>query len=93
MMAYRYSLGSASRLRSALAHNGAREAIITTALYCSLVIGLSVGYGDIAPLTLAGRVDVTLTGLLGVIITGVIVAVAVYALRKTMAPAAHSHRV
>jgi hypothetical protein len=54
------------------------------ALYFTFVTGLTIGYGDIAPVTLAGRVIAILTGLLGVLITGLIIAVAVYALRKTM---------
>jgi hypothetical protein len=54
------------------------------ALYFTFVTGLTIGYGDIAPVTLAGRVVAILTGLLGVLITGLIIAIAVYALRKTM---------
>ena len=54
------------------------------ALYFTFITGLTIGYGDIAPVTLAGRVIAILTGLLGVLITGLIIAVAVYALRKTM---------
>ena len=55
------------------------------ALYFTLVTGLTIGYGDIAPVTHAGRVMAILTGLLGILVTGLIVAVAVYALRQTMA--------
>jgi voltage-gated potassium channel len=54
------------------------------ALYFTFITGLTIGYGDIAPVTLAGRVIAILTGLLGMLITGLIIAVAVYALRKTM---------
>ena len=54
------------------------------ALYFTFVTALTIGYGDIAPVTLLGRVVAILTGLLGVIITGLIVAVAVFALGKTM---------
>jgi len=61
------------------------------ALYFTFVTGLTIGYGDIAPVTLAGRVVAILTGLLGILITGLIVAVAVYALRETMAPPTDSH--
>jgi len=61
------------------------------ALYFTLVTGLTIGYGDIAPVTLAGRVVAILTGLLGILITGLIVAVAVYAVRKTMEPPTDSH--
>ena len=54
------------------------------ALYFTFITGLTIGYGDITPVTLAGRVVAVLTGLLGILITGLIVAVAVYALRETM---------
>ena len=63
------------------------------ALYFTFVTGLTIGYGDIAPVTLAGRVVAILTGLLGVLITGLIVAVAVYALRATMVPPTDSNGV
>lgn len=61
------------------------------ALYFTLVTGLTIGYGDIVPVTLAGRVVAIMTGLVGILITGLIVAVAVYALRETMAPPKDSH--
>jgi len=54
------------------------------ALYFTFVTGLTIGYGDIAPVTLIGRVVAILTGVQGLLITGIIVAVAVYALRKTL---------
>ena len=54
------------------------------ALYFTFVTGLTIGYGDIAPVTLIGRVVAILTGLQGILITGLIVAVAVFALRETM---------
>ena len=54
------------------------------ALYFSFVTGLTIGYGDIAPVTRAGQVVAILTGFLGILTTGLIVAVAVYALRETM---------
>jgi hypothetical protein len=55
------------------------------ALYFTFVTGLTIGYGDIAPVTLIGRVVAILTGFQGMLITGLITAVAVFALRKTMA--------
>jgi hypothetical protein len=54
------------------------------ALYFTFITGLTIGYGDIAPVTLTGRVVAILTGLQGILITGLITAVAVFALRKTM---------
>jgi voltage-gated potassium channel len=56
------------------------------ALYFTLVTGLTIGYGDIVPMTTGGRVIAILTGLLGILITGLIVAIAVYALKETMKP-------
>ena len=61
------------------------------ALYFTFVTGLTIGYGDIAPVTIAGRVVAILTGLVGILITGLIVAVAVYAVRETMKPPPDSH--
>ena len=61
------------------------------ALYFTFITGLTVGYGDIAPVTLLGRVIAILTGLLGVIVSGLIVAVAVYALKKAMENPTDSH--
>jgi voltage-gated potassium channel len=61
------------------------------ALYFTLVTGLTIGYGDIAPVTIGGRVIAILTGLLGILITGVIVAAAVYALKGAMKPPPDSH--
>jgi voltage-gated potassium channel len=55
------------------------------ALYFTFVTGLTIGYGDIAPVTLMGRVVAILTGLQGLLITGLTTAVAVFALKKTMA--------
>jgi voltage-gated potassium channel len=56
------------------------------ALYFTFVTGLTIGYGDIAPVTIIGRVVAILTGLQGILITGLVTAVAVFALRKTMEP-------
>ena len=61
------------------------------ALYFTLVTGLTIGYGDIAPVTIGGRVIAILTGLLGILITGLVVAVAVYALKEAMKPPTDSH--
>jgi len=53
-------------------------------LYITFVTGLTIGYGDIAPVTFVGRVVAILTGIQGMLISGLVVAIAVYALRKTM---------
>ena len=54
------------------------------ALYFAFVTGLTIGYGDISPVTPAGRVVSVLTGFVGILMTGLIAAVAVYALKETM---------
>ena len=51
------------------------------ALYFSFTTGLTVGYGDIAPITAIGRVISVLLGLIGILFTGVVVATAVEATR------------
>ena len=54
------------------------------ALYFTLITGLTIGYGDIAPVTLIGRSVAILAGLQGMLITGLVTAVAVFAMRKSM---------
>ena len=61
------------------------------ALYFSFVTGLTIGYGDIAPVTPAGRVVAVLTGFIGILMTGLVAAVAVYALKETMEHPTESH--
>jgi len=54
------------------------------ALYFTFVTGLTIGFGDITPVTFIGRVVAILTGIQGMLISGLVVATAVYALRETM---------
>ncbi len=61
------------------------------ALYFSFITGLTIGYGDISPVTHAGRVFAVLTGFVGILMTGLIAAVAVYALRETMKHSTDGH--
>jgi len=49
-------------------------------LYFAFVSGLTIGYGDFAPKTLPARVLAILIGVCGVLITGLVAAVAVKAL-------------
>jgi Na+-translocating ferredoxin:NAD+ oxidoreductase RnfE subunit len=49
-------------------------------VYFSFVTGLTIGYGDLAPKSLIGRVLAVLIGVCGVIVTGLIAAVAVRAI-------------
>jgi voltage-gated potassium channel len=50
------------------------------ALYFTFITGLTIGYGDITPTTISGRVLSVVTGVIGVIFVGIIVAVATRAL-------------
>ena len=54
------------------------------AVYFSFITGLTIGYGDIAPGTPAGRVISILLGINGILFTGLIVAAAVHALERTV---------
>jgi Na+-translocating ferredoxin:NAD+ oxidoreductase RnfE subunit len=53
---------------------------VQESIYFSFVTGLTIGYGDLAPKTLLGRVFAILIGVCGVIVTGLIAAVAVRAI-------------
>ena len=53
------------------------------ALYFSFVTGLTIGYGEIVPKTVLGRLVALMIGLIGIVFTGMVVAVAVRAVQKT----------
>jgi uncharacterized membrane protein len=53
------------------------------ALYFAFVTGLTVGYGDIVVKSPVGRLLAILIAFIGIIFTGLIIAVAVRALRKS----------
>ncbi|TWU30828.1 potassium channel family protein [Novipirellula artificiosorum] len=52
------------------------------ALYFSFITGLSIGYGDITPVTPLGRVLCVFVGLIGTVFTGLVVAIATRALAQ-----------
>ena len=52
-------------------------------LYFAFVSGLTIGYGDLAPKTLVGRVMAIAIGFLGILLTGLVAAVSVQALQST----------
>lgn len=54
------------------------------AVYFSFITGLTVGYGDIAPGTAIGRVISVLLGLIGILFTGLVVAVVVEGVRRAV---------
>ncbi len=53
------------------------------AMYFACVTALTIGYGDIVPATAPGKVVSVLIGILGVIATGIIVAVALQGMKIT----------
>ena len=52
------------------------------ALYFALITGLTVGYGDVAPTTVLGRIVSVLIALIGLVFFGIVVAGANLALVK-----------
>lgn len=56
---------------------------ISEALYFTFVTGLTIGYGDLAPRHLSSRVLALLIGFAGIVLTGLVAAVSVQALRAT----------
>ena len=55
------------------------------ALYFAFVTGLTIGYGDIVPISATGRIVGVVLGFIGILITGLVVAVAVRALQQAWA--------
>jgi len=54
-------------------------------LYFAFVTGLTIGYGDIVPQTHVGRLVALLIGLVGILFTGLMVAVLVFAVQGSIA--------
>ncbi len=52
------------------------------ALYFAFITGLTVGYGDIVPITTVGRIISVSLAFVGILFTGLVVAVAVQAVRQ-----------
>ncbi|WP_293811873.1 potassium channel family protein [uncultured Bosea sp.] len=57
------------------------------ALYFTFVTGLTIGYGDLVPRHMSSRVLAIIIGFTGIVLTGLIAAVSVQALRATEVPA------
>jgi len=53
-------------------------------LYLSFITGTTVGYGDITPVTYASKVVAVVLGIIGIIFTGIVVAINVEAMRITL---------
>jgi len=53
---------------------------VSDSIYFAFVSGLTIGYGDLAPKTFVARVLAIMIGVCGVLVTGLVAAVAVKAL-------------
>lgn len=59
------------------------------ALYLTFVTAITIGYGDVAPVTVIGRITCLFMGLLGLMFFGIIVAVTNRALTHAIADKHH----
>ena len=57
---------------------------IGNSIYLSFITAFTIGYGDLTPATTLGRILSILIGLIGIIFTGLIVAVSTRALASTI---------
>ena len=60
----------------------AEDLPLSDSIYFSFITGLTIGYGDIYPETALGRVVSVLIGLIGMVFTGLTVAIATRALAE-----------
>ncbi len=58
---------------------------VSDSIYFAFVSGLTIGYGDLAPKTFIARVLAIMIGIAGVLLTGLVAAVAVKALIEVRA--------
>jgi len=58
--------------------------LFSDSLYFAFVTGLTIGYGDIVVKTPLGRLVAVLIGLVGILFTGLMVAVLVHAVQESM---------
>ena len=57
---------------------------IGQAVYLVLITALTIGYGDVTPETALGQTVSVVTGVIGILITGIVVAVVVRALSEAV---------
>ncbi len=57
---------------------------IGNSIYLSFITAFTIGYGDITPATTIGRILSVVIGLIGIIFTGLVVAVSTRALASTI---------
>ncbi len=62
---------------------GVENIPIEEAIYFSFITGLTVGYGDIVPNTTVGRIVCVALGFIGIIFSGLVVAITVHAVRES----------
>lgn len=63
---------------------------LSDSLYFAFVSGLTIGYGDLVPKTLLSRVLAVVIGMTGILLTGLVAAIAVQALLAAMRRAPES---
>jgi voltage-gated potassium channel len=59
------------------------------AIYFACITGLSIGYGDITPQTAWGRIVSVAIGLVGMVLVGIVVAIATHALADVVRSASN----
>ncbi len=62
---------------------------VFSSIYFAFVTGFTIGYGDITPNSVIGKVISLIIGLTGIVCTGIVVAISVRALSKAFE---HEHK-
>ena len=57
---------------------------IGNSMYLSFITAFTIGYGDITPVTIIGRVLSVIIGIIGIVFTGLVIAIATRALASTI---------
>ncbi len=59
---------------------------LSRAVYFALITGMTIGYGDVTPETVAGKVVSLFIGLIGIVLFGVIIGISTRSIVYTMHP-------